>query len=96
MDNLKIDFLVKQKLQQYDNLGELPIPKDWDSKLNLKLQRVKSKTNSFTKYTVILVFIASINIGFIMFSSVNKYHNNYSRLQDLKVIADELLIPENF
>lgn len=52
MDNFNLDFLVKQKLQEYDNLKEINISNDWQTKLNLKLKRGKPASTLYLFNTV--------------------------------------------
>jgi hypothetical protein len=95
MDNFNLDFLVKQKLQEYDNLKELNISNDWETKLNLKLKRGKPASTASLQYSLILVILIAINISFIMFSIIQKQENDSRRTQDLKVVNNEILISQN-
>ena len=95
MDNFNLDFLVKQKLQEYDNLKELNISNDWETKLNLKLKRGKPVSTISLPYSLILVILIAININFIMFSIIQKQENDSRRTQDLKVVNNEILISQN-
>jgi ribosomal protein L14E/L6E/L27E len=95
MDNFNLDFLVKQKLQEYDNLKELNISNDWETKLNLKLKRGKPASTVPLQYSLILVILIAINISFIMFSIIQKQENDSRRTQDLKVVNNEILISQN-
>jgi len=95
MDNFNLDFLVKQKLQEYDNLKELNISNDWEAKLNLKLKRGKPVSTISLPYSLILVILIAINISFIMFSIIQKQENDSRRTQDLKVVNNEILISQN-
>ena len=95
MDNFNLDFLAKQKLQEYDNLKELNISNDWEAKLNLKLKRGKPVSTISLPYSLILVILIAINISFIMFSIIQKQENDSTRTQDLKVVNNEILISQN-
>lgn len=95
MDNFNLDFLVKQKLQEYDNLKELNISNDWETNLNLKLKRGKPASTVPLQYSLILVILIAINISFIMFSIIQKQENDSRRTQDLKVVNNEILISQN-
>ncbi len=95
MDNFNLDFLVEQKLQEYDNLKELNISNDWETNLNLKLKRGKPASTVPLQYSLILVILIAINISFIMFSIIQKQENDSRRTQDLKVVNNEILISQN-
>lgn len=95
MDNFNLDFLVEQKLQEYDNLKELNISNDWETNLNLKLKRGKPASTVSLQYSLILVILIAINISFIMFSIIQKQENDSRRTQDLKVVNNEILISQN-
>lgn len=95
MDNFNLDFLVEQKLQEYDNWKELKISNDWETKLNLKLKRGKPASTVPLQYSLILVILIAINISFIMFSIIQKQENYSRRTQDLKVVNNEILISQN-
>lgn len=92
MDNFKIDFLVKEKLQAFDNLEDLTVSIDWETNLDLKLQQVKRPSNTIRTYQVVLVFLALINVGFVLFSLNKKQSDN--RMRDMQAITNELLIPD--
>lgn len=95
MDNFNLDFLVEQKLQEYDNLKELNISNDWETNLNLKLKQGKPKSNVYRIYSFVIVLLIAINASFIMFSIIQKQENDSRRTQDLKVVNNEILISQN-
>ena len=72
MGNLDLDFLVEQKLQEYDNLKELNISNDWETNLNLKLKQGKPTSNVYRIYSLVIVLLIAINASLIWFSIVKK------------------------
>lgn len=87
-----LDFLVEQKLQEYDNLKELNISDDWETNLHLKLKRGKAVSNESILYSLVLVLLITINASFIWFSIVKKQEIGSDRSQDFKVLKNEILI----
>lgn len=90
-----LDFLVEQKLQEYDNLKELNISDDWETNLHLKLKRGKAVSNESILYSLVLVLLITINASFIWFSIVKEQEKGSGRTQDLIVITNEILISQN-
>lgn len=95
MGNLDLDFLVEQKLQEYDNLKELNISNDWETNLNLKLKQGKPTSNVYRIYSLVIVLLIAINASLIWFSIVKKQENYSGRTQDLIVVINEILISQN-
>lgn len=94
MDNLDTDFLVAQQLKAFEDLEPFSVSKEWEANLDMKLQQVKRSSDSYGRYQLVLGLLTLMNIGFILFAVSKKQDNSTSRVQDLKVITSELLIPE--
>jgi flagellar biogenesis protein FliO len=95
MNTEKLNLLVEQKLQVFENLEELNTSSNWETNLNSKLLYAKPKSNLSMKYSLIIALLIIINASFILFSVVKKQNTSSSRTQDLKVITNEILISQN-
>jgi hypothetical protein len=86
---------VLQKLKEFETIENLQPSADWTQSLMNKLDSAKPyPTSGFsaTKFTVVLLFIILVNIGFILNAMIRDSHQSLYRDKELLVISNELLI----
>ncbi len=66
----------------------------WDHELEFRLRkREQNKTNNSIFYSVVFGLLFITNISVLVFSTNNSKENKVVRQQDLKILREELLIP---
>jgi hypothetical protein len=66
----------------------------WDNELEFRLRKgEQNKTNNRTFYPVFFGLLFIINISVLVFSTSTSKENKAVRQQDLKMLREELLIP---
>lgn len=83
--------------QQFDLIEDITPSKNWDLNFQNKLNNAReNKSNSVTKFNFIILVLIFMNVGFIVNSlKTENTKTAISRNDNLKIISEELLIPNN-
>lgn len=83
--------------QQFDAIEDIIPSKKWDLNFQNKLNDARvNKSNSVSKFNFIILVLIFLNVGFI-WNSLKTENTKIavSRNDNLKIISEELLIPNN-
>ena len=94
MNKSAIDNKVLQKLKEFETIESIEPSADWNQSLLDKIEHVNPSSSGFSsaKYTIVILFIILINIGFFLSTMFNNSQKVICRNNDLQVISKELLI----
>jgi hypothetical protein len=95
MKKQELNNKVLQTLQEFESIPSLQPTEAWEQDLMSKIDTAKlhhASPISKTKIIVVILFIAAINIGFLLSAVVHHSHQTLSRNSDLQVISKEFLI----
>ena len=83
--------------QQFDSIEDITPSKNWDLNFQNKLNNAReNKSNSVSKFNFIILVLIFVNVGFIVNSlKTENTKTTVSRNDNLKIISEELLIPNN-
>ncbi len=84
-------------LQEFETIENILPSEDWDFIFEIKLsQTKKARINKTSKFSLALLFLVFLNVGFILNSLLTDIaKSEVSRPDNLKSIANELLISNN-
>ena len=95
MKDSELNNPVSQKLADFERIGDISPSAEWNESLMNRISLVNPGTTTkrtMKKYTIVIIFIILVNIGFIVNSFVKGANRSNSRPGDLNVISNELMI----
>ncbi|MEI6088836.1 MAG: hypothetical protein WCR42_00135 [bacterium] len=82
--------ITMQKLRDFENLEEIQPSQEWNDSLMNQLNN--RKRHQFAKFTIVILLIILVNIGFLI-NSINHRASQYvDRGKELSIISNEFLI----
>lgn len=83
-------------MQQFDLIATISPSENWEVNFQNKLDNARfSKSNSVSKFNVIVLVLILVNAGFIWNSLKSDNTKSDDKGSKYKTIANELLIPNN-
>lgn len=88
---------MKNLIQQLNTIENITPSENWNSNFQYKLQRARlSKSNSVSKFNLLILVLVCINGGFIWNSlKTHDKDSAVSRNESFRIISDNLLISNN-
>ena len=95
MEDRELNNKVDCTLQEFESFPDMLVSDAWQQDLMKKIGTAKlhhESPFSKLKLVVVILFIALINLGFLLSSIIIKPHHILSRNNNLQIISKELLI----
>jgi hypothetical protein len=95
MKNQDLHNAVVQKLADFESIGNISPSKEWNDSMMKRLSFENSQptsNKSVTKYTIVILILILVNIGFIANSFLRSSQPSFIRNNDLNVISKELMV----
>lgn len=98
MKESEVNNQISQRLMEFESMDVIHPTADWSNSLMERLYSVKpnySPIISSVKFTIAVLLIFIINIGFVLISIFNDSQQSTLRDKELQIISKELLIYTN-
>ena len=96
MNNLEINKKALQKLAEFDAIDCVETSEKWEAVLQKKLVANQIVRTNFVKnYTLLLVGLVLLNSSLITYFVIGNTNKNETKITNLRLISNELLISSN-
>jgi hypothetical protein len=95
MKEAELNSKVSQKLADFEMVGNIMPSSEWNELLMKRISVADSgsrSNHSVTKYTIVMIFIVLVNLGFIVNSLARNTQRSSDRTSDLNTISKEMMV----